>query len=374
MTRLARYIFAEAFRPFVFFGVALTAIVWLSQSLRYVDVIVNQGQSAGIFLYLIVLMLPSLLIFVLPAALLIGTFYALYRLQSDSELIVLAAAGQSRLKIAYPLLLLGLLAAGMQLAVNLYLMPVGQRVLKDRMYQIQGDLASNILREGQFTTPSDGLTVYVRERSGSATARGILVHDNREPEKPTTYMAEVGEIVPSDAGPRFVLVNGSVQRRDEPSRVATLQFDRYVIDMAPFQRGERDNNRGTKERYLNELLAPPDAATLGDDRKRAYFAEGHDRLSSPLYNIVFVLIPAAAVLSAGSARRSIAMRVGLGAFVALSVRMVGLAIRGAVGGNPALWPFLYLAPVIGIIIGILWLAGVRFWPARIASAPAESPV
>ena len=111
MTRLGRYIFDEAFRPFVFFVAALAAIVWLSQSLRYVNVIVDQGQSAFMFLYLIVLMLPSLLIFVIPAALLFAVFYALFRLQGDSELVVLAAAGRSRLSIAWPLVVLAAVAA-----------------------------------------------------------------------------------------------------------------------------------------------------------------------------------------------------------------------------------------------------------------------
>ena len=215
--RLARYIFDEAFRPFVFFTAALTAIVWLSQSLRYVNVIVDQGQSAGIFLYLIVLMLPSLMIFVLPAALLFATFYALFRLQTDSELVVVAAAGRSRFTVAAPLMVLALLVALLHLAVNLYLMPLGQRTLKDRMFEIRGDLITNILREGQFTTPSDGLTVYVRERTGGGSARGILVHNNRDPATATTYMAEAGEIVDSDAGPPHgPRTAASVRRAREP--------------------------------------------------------------------------------------------------------------------------------------------------------------
>ena len=197
------------------------------------------------------------------------------------------------------------MAALLHLAVNLYLMPLGQRTLKDLMYQIRGDLVSNVLREGQFTTPSDGLTVYVRERSGASSARGILVHDNRDPLTATTYMAEAGEIVPSDAGPRFVLVNGNVQRVEAPGRIATLQFDRYVIDLAPFQKGERGDDRGTQERYLGELLDP--GASVAPDRRRNYFADAHERLSSPLYSFVFVLIPAAAILAVGSARRSIGL-------------------------------------------------------------------
>ena len=372
MTRLARYIFEEAFRPFVFFTAALAAIVWLTQSLRYVNVIVDQGQSAGMFIYLIVLMLPSLLIFVIPAALLFGVFYALYRLQSDSELIVLSAAGRSRLSVAWPLIVLALLAAALHLAVNLYLMPLGQRTLKDRMFEIRGDLITNILREGAFTTPSTGLTVYVRERSGNSTARGILVHDNRDPARATTYMAEIGEITSSEAGPRFVLVNGNVQRIEAPGRIATLQFDRYVIDLAPFQSGERADQRGTQERYLNELIAPPDAAALSPERRRNFFAEAHDRLSSPLYSFVFVLIPAAAILSAGSARRSIALRIGLAALIALTIRMIGLGARGAVADDSARWPLRYAVPLLGIGGALFWLSGRRLWPHRTSPRPPEA--
>ena len=370
MTRLARYIFDEAFRPFVFFVVALAAIVWLSQSLRYVNVIVDQGQSAGTFFYLIVLMLPSLMIFVFPAALLFATFYALFRLQSDSELIVVSAAGQSKFVIAWPLMALALLVAAMHLTVNLYLMPLGQRTLKDRIFEIRGDLVSNVLREGQFTTPSDGLTVYVRERSGANSARGILVHDNRDPAKATTYMAESGDIQPSEAGPRFVLSSGNVQRIEAPGRISTLQFDRYVIDLAPFQKGERADQRGTQERYLNELLDPADAAALSEDRRNNYIAEAHERLSAPLYSFVFVLIPAATILAVGSARRSISLQIGLAALIALAIRMVGLGARGAVSGDPSLWPVLYAVPILGTVLALVWLSGVRLWRRAPGLPPA----
>ena len=372
MTRLARYIFDEAFRPFLFFAAALAAIVWLTQSLRYVKVIVDQGQSAGMFLYLIILLLPSLMIFVLPAALLFAAFYALYRLQSDSELVVISAAGRSRLAVAWPLVVLAAVVALLHLAVNLYLMPLGQRTLKDRMYEIRADLISSVLREGQFTTPSNGLTVYVRERSGSSSAVGILVHDNRNPAKATTYMAEAGEIVAGDAGPRFVLVNGNVQRIEGPGRIATLQFDRYVIDLAPFQQTERGFDRSLQERYLDELFNPPDAAEITPERRQTLFAEAHERLSSPLYNFVFVLIPVATVMAAASARRSIGLRIGMAALIAMAIRTVGLGVRGAVSGDPALWPLLYAVPLLGIAGGIVWLSGWSPWTRGPRPAPEEA--
>lgn len=372
MPRLFRYIFNETGRPFLFFVAALAAIVWLSQSLRYVSVIVDQGQSAGTFLYLIVLMLPSLLIFTLPVALLFAVFYALYRLQTDSELIVMSASGRSRYAVAWPLVALAAIGCLAHFAVNLYLMPLGQRTLKDRMFQIRGDIITNILREGQFTTPSDGLTVYVRERDGSDAAKGILVHDNRDATKPVTYLAQSGEIIPSEAGPRFVLMNGSVQRVEAPGRIQSLVFDRYVIDLAPFQKEERDMARGVQERYLDELFDPPDAATLTDQRKRILAAEGHERLSSPFYSFVFVLIAAAAILSTGSARRSVALRITLAAFVCLAFRLAGMASEGMVARNPGLWFVMYLIPLLGIATGLAWLSAVPVFARRPRPAPQEA--
>jgi lipopolysaccharide export system permease protein len=372
MPRLFRYIFNETAWPFLFFLCALAAIVWLSQSLRYVSVIVDQGQSAGTFLYLIVLMLPSLMIFTLPVALLFATFYSLYRLQTDSELIVMAASGRSRYSIAWPLVALAAIACVAHFAVNLYLMPLGQRTLKDRMFEIRGDLVSNILREGQFTTPSDGLTVYVRERDSAGAAKGILVHDNRDAARPVTYLAESGRIIPSDAGPRFVLMNGNVQRVEGPGRIQSLSFDRYVIDLAPFQKEERDMARGVQERYLDELFNPPDGPALTQQRRQILAAEGHERLSSPLYAFTFVLIAAAAVASTGSARRSVALRITLAAFVCLAFRLAGMGAEGIVARNPELWFVLYLVPLLGMATGLAWLSGTPLWQRRPRPAPQEA--
>ncbi len=370
MTRLSRYIFLEALRPFGFFVFALTAIVWLSQSLRYVSVIVEQGQSALTFLYLITLMLPSLMIFVLPGALACAVFFAIHRLQTDSELVVMSAAGIGRGRIVRPLLLLALAVAVLHLLVNLVLMPLGQRTLKDRMFEIRGDLISTVLREGQFTTPGEGLTVYVRDRTGMREARGILVHDNRNPERPLTYMAESGEIIASGQGPRFVLTNGSVQQSEGDGRTTMLRFERYVIDLAPFQEAERSGNRGSQERYLDELLSPPDAATLAPDRRDALFADAHERLSSPLYAFVIVLLPAAMLLTATTGRRGLGWRIGAAAGAVLVVRLIGLSLRGEVADAPELWPILYVFPIACAGASAAWLMGA---PMRRTRRPAPEP-
>ncbi|HAH09331.1 MAG TPA: LPS export ABC transporter permease LptF, partial [Alphaproteobacteria bacterium] len=68
MNSVSRYILNQASWPVVAFTFVFAGVVWLSQSLRMLDLVINQGQTALIFLYLTLLSLPGLLSLILPFA------------------------------------------------------------------------------------------------------------------------------------------------------------------------------------------------------------------------------------------------------------------------------------------------------------------
>ncbi len=174
MRSLFFYVLRQIVGPFLLFTLLLTLVVWMTQSLRLLDLVINRGQSAGIFAYLTLLMLPSLLVVIVPIAFFGATLYALNRLNSDSELVVMWSAGISRLQIALPVLAAAGVAMAITYACSLYLMPLGQRVMKDKVFDIRADIGAAILREGAFTTPSDGLTVFIRELAPNGEIRGMI--------------------------------------------------------------------------------------------------------------------------------------------------------------------------------------------------------
>ena len=92
------------------------AQIWLSQSLRLLDLVINRGQSAPTFVYLTFLILPGLLVIILPLAYFFGTLYGLHKLNADSELLVMQASGFSRVQLVTPVLIaavgFGLVVAG----------------------------------------------------------------------------------------------------------------------------------------------------------------------------------------------------------------------------------------------------------------------
>src|SRR5947199_8460740 len=104
MRSLFFYVIRQIIGPFFLFTVVLTLVIWMTQSLRLLDIVINRGQSAALFAWLTMLMLPSLLVVIAPIAFFGAALFALNRLNTDSELVVMWSAGVSRLQVALPVI------------------------------------------------------------------------------------------------------------------------------------------------------------------------------------------------------------------------------------------------------------------------------
>jgi len=362
--RLQRYIFRQLAGPFVFFLLSLTGVIWLTQSLRFVDLIINKGLSASYFAQLTLLVLPGVLTIILPIALFAAVLYVYNNLDGDSEIIVMRASGLGNMSLARPALVLALAVTVVGYFLSLYLMPTGQRAFKDMKTSLRTNLSYVLLQEGTFNTIGDSLTVYIRARQSGGEMLGILVHDSRVARRPVTIIAEKGAVVRTEAGPRFILVNGNRQEIDHAAgQLSLLQFDSYALDLGQFVR--KDDNRWLEpgERYLHELFWP---GTGADDLANAarMRAEGHDRLAAPLYGLAFTLIALVAVLSGEFNRRGRRWRLVVAVGCIALVRAAGLGLVGLSAKAPALIPLLYGNVFLVMAISLYVLLGGRIWRRR----------
>ena len=93
MGRIDRYIFRTSFGAFALILISLTAVIWVTQALRDIDLITGQGQTVLVFVGLTGMIIPLLMLVIAPVALLIAIAYTLNKLNTDSEIVVLNAAG-----------------------------------------------------------------------------------------------------------------------------------------------------------------------------------------------------------------------------------------------------------------------------------------
>lgn len=362
--RLQKYILRQLAGPFVFFLLSLTGVIWLTQSLRFVDLIINKGLSASYFAQLTLLVLPGVLTIILPIALFAAVLYVYNALDGDSEIVVMRSSGMGNLALARPALLLGLGVTLVGYFLSLYLMPTGQRAFKDMKTSLRTNLSYVLLQEGTFNTIGDSLTVYIRARHSDGEMLGILVHDSRVKERPVTMIAERGAMVRTAAGPRFIMVNGNRQEIDHAAgQLSLLQFDRYALDLSQFVQRDEGRWLEPRERYLHELFWP---GTGKDDLANAarMRAEGHDRLAAPLYALAFVMVALAAVLSGEFNRRGRRWRIVVAVGTIALVRAAGLGLVGLSAKAPVLIPLIYLNVILVMAVCLIALMRGRLWPRR----------
>ncbi len=371
MTRLNRYILRQCCGVMIFVTAVLSMAIWLAQSLRLIDLIVNRGLSIEVFLYLAVLILPRFLDIVLPVGVFIAVLFTFTRLTAESELVVMRAAGLSPTALARPVLMLAGIAFVVLMSLSAYFLPVANRAFKDLQFEIRNRFVSSLIQEGTFTTISDKLTVYIRSRDERGEVVGLLINDSRDPERPVTILAERGAFADSAGGSRIIMINGNRQQYDKRTRkLSVLTFDRYTLDLQSFNDAPVVRFREAQERFLGELFFPPQDVEPG--LRSGFIAEGNQRLLIPLSAFSFALIPLACLLPGEFSRRGQTRRVVLAIVLAFVFQLVDLGVNNLADRTSAAIPLMYAVDLLPFALGfaILLQGGIRpglRWPALAAS-------
>jgi lipopolysaccharide export system permease protein len=368
MTGLTRYILRQCFWVMIFVTAALSAAVWLAQSLPLIDLIVNRGLSLDVFLYLAVLILPRFLDIVLPIGVFIAVLLTFNRLSSESELVIMRAAGLGPMSLARPVLILAAIAYVILMSLSLYVLPVTSRAFKDLQFEIRNRFVSSLIQEGTFTTVSDKLTFYIRNRDADGDVVGLLVNDNRDPQRPVTILAQRAAFVDTPTGTRIIMLNGNRQQFDPHTRkLSVLTFQRYTLDLGSLQDAPVVRFRGAEERFLWELLFPPKLDPLV---RRSFIMEANQRLLIPLSVLSFALIPLVCLLPGEFSRRGQAKRVTIAIGAAFVFQTASLGVTDLAARFDEAIPLMYVVNLFpfAVSLTILLQGGIRFGFRRLAYA------
>jgi lipopolysaccharide export system permease protein len=290
MGSIGRYLFRTTIGAFVITCASLTIVLWFTQAMREFDLITSQRQTLFVFIGITGLIVPLLVMMIAPIALVLAAAHNLTRLSSDSELIVLNAAGVSPWRLLRPLLAAGFVVSLLSFFIAAYLSPLCLRELRDWATQVRADILTNIVQPGRFTTIGGNLTFHIADRRPNGLLVGIFVDDRRDPNEHATYLAEQGQTLKNDSGTFLVLEKGSIQRQESGQHdPRIILFDRYAFDLSKFSNGPQTIVYSAREKSIVDLLDPPDDPAV-PNQKDQYRSELHDRLATPFYPIAFVIL------------------------------------------------------------------------------------
>ena len=371
MSRIERYVLGTAATAFMTGLVVLTGVIWITQALRQIDLLTSKGQTILIFLLMTGLALPSLIAVIAPVALFAGTLYTLNKLNGDSELVVMAAAGVSPGRLLRPIAALSIAVLAIVAAIYVQVLPWSFGAIENLTTFVRADFISNFARPGAFNDLTLGFVFHYRERTPDGSLRGVFMQDRRDPAHVSTYIAEAGKTVEKDGSNYLQLSKGVLLRPQAAGDSAMVSFDDYTIDLSQFSQAlatvKRPRERSTAELWSPGATDRADLAVAGHIR-----SELLDRLASPLYALVAGLVAFAALGEARTTRqgRGLAIAGAILAFVA--IRGLGIAATTLTIGVPAAAIFVWAIPVAAILGALTMIFRQRLFSAPFRRAASRT--
>ena len=350
-----RYLFGQMIRTTIAVSITLVGIMWLFQTIRLLEVVINRGAPISNFLLMSVTVIPLWLTIAVPVSAFVAVIWVFQRAVADRELLVMQASGRSALQLARAPLTLGVLLTVVLIVNSVLVLPQSFGVYKRVQFEVRNSIPTVMLQDNVFIDVVDGLTMLIGEKFDDGLARDLFIHDERTEGKIITMTARIGQFVERDGLPAVILQEGErIELSKSGDSGATLLFDTHTVTITPKDRTVSsqmpiDMNEDTISNLLNPEKSPyPDYF----NQRRA---EGHYRIVSPALALVLIMIATVGALFGQVRRHTWSKRTMLmivGSIVSISALV---SSRSLATSLPSTVPLLYASVLVPSLIMLVVL-------------------
>lgn len=159
---ISKYLLQNILPYFIFTWLLLSVILFVQQASRFSDIFFSVNIPKSLVWQLAFALIPNVIAFTAPMAILIGVIIGLSKMQGDSELIAIRSSGVGNFQIAFPVIILGLLLSVFAFFINLQGVPIASNIVRGIALQTALYKLESPIEPGVFNTEIGGYTIYVK--------------------------------------------------------------------------------------------------------------------------------------------------------------------------------------------------------------------
>ncbi|MDD5449799.1 MAG: LptF/LptG family permease [Candidatus Omnitrophica bacterium] len=358
---LNRYITKE-FTAAFFLSIAIfTFALLVGNFIKMADLIINRGVALTSLLKLIFYLIPYLLTYTVPMAMLTATLISFGRLSSDNEIMAMRSLGISLLTISLPLLVLGIIISVASIPLNDKLLTKSHFASRKVLREIGLRTPTAYLEAGTFIKDFDGYIVFIHEIKKNKL-KNIRIYQPQENRPTRTITAKEGEFipVPKKGIIKLKLIDGTSEEPDikDPTRFFKLNFKTYYMTLNVQDKPRQKRlEKKTSEMTIKELKEESKKLAEEGIELEPLLTEIHKKIAISFSAFVFVLIAIPLAIKSNVSEKSISLGISIGVLVIYWLFLVGgtaFALRGILPPWFAIW----LPNIVMGAAGVLLLNGV----------------
>ncbi len=335
-----RYLLREFIPPFVINLVFFSFIFLMEQILEITNMIVNYQVSFVAFMLMLLYSMPYFLVYIIPMSVMMSVLLTFLRMSGDNEIVALKAGGVSLYQLLPPVLIFGLICAGLTGFMAIYGMPWGSNASKILALDVARSNFNVGLKEKQFNDSFEGVTFYVNHINlKNKTLEDIFIEDQRKADISSTVVAPEGYMFAGANEYTLILrlYDGTINQVDLADHSAhTIRFDTYDLrlDFKNALADIKDGKKDEKEMTLSEINSYLSGKKEDTSRYYSVLMEFHKKFSIPVASLALAILAVPLGIGSVSTRRSAGLGIGLFAFLLYYVMLSGGIVFGETGIYP----------------------------------------
>ncbi len=377
-----RYILREIVPPFLVGLLVTTFALLMNQVLTLAELLIVRGVAAGTAARLLLLLVPSLLAFAVPMAVLAGVLGGLARLSADSEVVAFRTLGIGPGRLLRPLLVFGLGGFLVTAALALVLAPQANFRWVQVLTESVLSRAELHVRPLEFNESLPGVVLYVQEVGRDKGWENVFAYLGKDAANPRVVMARKGRIhiYPEERRATLELLDGTIHsgKLADPAAYSVTSFARFeeevdVANLFPVVTSEKR----VREKDIGELfrdagvvgreMASLDQAARADPRSgeaallaaakrrefRAHWVEIHKKFALPFACFIFVFLGLPLGLMTGRSGRTGGLALSLGVILLYYVMITmgeKLAMDGKLTAFLGMWGPGFVLAGVGLLL------------------------
>ncbi|MCM8794613.1 MAG: LptF/LptG family permease [Candidatus Omnitrophica bacterium] len=362
MKILRTYILKELLQPIGMSLLLFTFILIVGNLVKLADLLINKGVSPLSILQMFGLLIPTLLSYTVPIAVLTGTLLAFGKLSSDREILAMRTSGVSLWAIALPVLVVGLIFSLGLIPVNDRVVPWSHFATRKLLKEIGIRNPTAFLEPGVFIREFKPYILFLYGVEGNKLYK-IRIYEPREDGPTRTIVAEQGEFIPKPEEHRviFKLYDGSADEPDPKNRSKfyKLRFKTYAMNLDLLQ-GESDPaSLGKKPKDMEGYQLREEIEKLSREQvdPAPLQTEFHRRYAFAFSPLIFILIGLPLGITTRRAQRSVGFGISVIVFLGYYLFFILGQAFAQKGVLPPAWAMWLGNIVVGILgFALLWRA------------------
>ena len=360
---LHRYILKEIITVFLAIIVVFTVVITTGNMLKLSDFIINKGVGIVSVLKLIFYIIPYLISFTIPMALVTAVLLVFGRLSHDNEITALKASGIGFFKITYPVVLFALFLSIFSFFINNGIVLRSHLEMRKLLVNIGYEKPIALLEAGRFINFFNNYIFYFKNIDDNKIDN-IIIYELRKDKPIRTINAKSGLIKKDENTGKIVLFlyDGTAEEPDakNPKKFFKMAFQSLpiVLEMDEEERYVSFKNKRLKEMNFDEIdqeIAKMEAKGVSTNRLKT---EYHKKIVFPFASFFLVLPALALAVYSKRGEKSIGFGISLLLiffYYLLTVLAKLLGEEGLVIPYIAMW----LPNIVVFIVGVGMILKIR---------------